>query len=230
MNPLDAIKGMSVNNLRKVAESDVQAMRKEKEEHEAAKPKSMMDEMKARMMRRNSAISGRDQKAADRKESMIIQQAQAAASMPSANAQPPAPRGSGRGERPKSTLMNIGFASLEEDDERASNSDGSSDSSDPPLASRKMPFANNDFSSDDSSISDVSDVSFAQPPVPKTPQPSAPALTPTAAPSEDVPPVPAMPARRGSLLDGADPGMDKMLSASKAKAVAEDDDSDDDWD
>lgn len=230
VNPLDAIKGMSVNNLRKVAESDVQAMRKEKEEHEAAKPKSMMDEMAARMRRRNSAISGKDQKDATRKESTIIQQAQAAASMPSGNALPPPPGGGGKGERPKSSLMKVGFASLE-DEGKPSNDDDSSDSSAPPMASRKVPFANDDFSSDDSSISDVSDVSFAPPPVPKTPSASAPAPAPAAAPSEDVPPLPAMPARRGSLLDGADPGMDKMLSASKAKVKeANSDSDDDDWD
>jgi hypothetical protein len=238
VNPLDAIKGMSVSKLRKVAESDVAAMKKEKQEHEQAKPKSMMEEMRAKMQRRNSAISGKDQKSAGRRESLVIQQAQSAAALSTAAPDKPKPAPpSTDAPRPKSSnLLKMGFSSIDAVKEE----DGDSDDSEPPMASRAVAFAaDSDFSSDDSSISDVSDVSFAPPPalapkavpaLPKLNADPAPVSPSAASPAPAPAPVPAA-SHRGSLLEGGNPHMDSMLSASKAKVIKDASDSeDDDWD
>ncbi len=66
---------MNVSKLRGKEEAEVAAAKVAKVEV-AAKPMSMMDEMRNRMARRNNAISGRKDKASTAADSLLVKQAQ----------------------------------------------------------------------------------------------------------------------------------------------------------
>jgi hypothetical protein len=97
---LDAIKGMSVAKLKSKEEAKV-ADAKIKREEVKAKPISMMDEMRLRMQRRNSAISGKDDKESKRRDSLIVQAAQ-----------------NNPTEQFKPKLSLLGFKEVDEDEDR----------------------------------------------------------------------------------------------------------------
>jgi len=81
---LDAIKGMSIDKLRKREEDNVAAAKQQREDSGAPAPAgggkggkpapvSMMDEMKERMRRRNSALTGKLDKEKQKRDSEIVQ-------------------------------------------------------------------------------------------------------------------------------------------------------------
>ena len=80
---LDAIKGGIKLKKAGDREEKVTAVAKE----ESKKPLSMMEEMKLRMQRRNSAISGRDSKDAQKKDAQMIKEAQRLTAPPKPSAQ-----------------------------------------------------------------------------------------------------------------------------------------------
>ena len=241
---LMAIQGMSVNKLRKRTENEV----KTKKVEVSSKPMSMMEQMKQRMERRNSAITGKESKKAVRRESQAVQMAAARAEVvpppPSSGApskpkderqtapsfKPPPPAA-----RPQSTLHALGFADIDDDAGKDSDNEPIM-----PTASRTYNDDDTLDSSDDSSASDISDVSMDDAVGPAVPimkaipvRAPAPAPTPVAI---DIP-MPAssgavLPARRGSLLDESNKGLAAMLEHGKGKNAdsGSDDGSDDDWD
>ena len=241
---LDAIKGMSVNKLRKASEKDVKDEKAKKAAAAAAKPANMMDDLQSIMKRRNNALTGKDAKQAIRRESVAVAAAAAKSDAVSAPVPPP-PGGASKqpgppsGARPpppsapakpKSALLSMGFANIDEDA-------GDSDNEPPmPAASR---YRQDEDSSDDSSVSDVSDVSFeeqkrpvaapvAAPVIALAPRP-APAPAPVEMPSPSQKAVPAN--RRGSLLDESNKGVAAMLAHGKEKEADSGSGSDDDdWD
>lgn len=79
MGLLDAIKGMNVNKLRSKEEAQVKAAKVQVKE-EVKKPLSMMDEMRARMQRRNSAISGKQGRRESIRDGELVKAAQQATS------------------------------------------------------------------------------------------------------------------------------------------------------
>lgn len=78
MGLLDAIKSMDVSKLRSKEEAQVKAAKVHVKE-EVKKPLSMMDEMRARMQRRNSAISGKQGRRESIRDGELIKAAQLAA-------------------------------------------------------------------------------------------------------------------------------------------------------
>jgi hypothetical protein len=122
---LDAIRGMGVNKLRNTAETKVAAAKVQREES-ASKPMNMMDEMRLRMQRRNSAISGKADKEQIRRDSAFVQAAAEKAPQPP-SAKPPPPPAPPAGAKRTSTLLSAGFAQVKEEEE-----DGDSDDSDAP--------------------------------------------------------------------------------------------------
>lgn len=101
MGLLDAIKGMNVNKLRSKEEANVKAAKVQVKE-EVKKPLSMMDEMRARMQRRNSAISGKQGRRESMRDGELVKAAQQATS----------------GLPPKPTSSNsIIFGSVDEENE-----------------------------------------------------------------------------------------------------------------
>lgn len=101
MGLLDAIKGMNVNKLRSKEEANVKAAKVQVKE-EVKKPLSMMDEMRARMQRRNSAISGKQGRRESIRDGELVKAAQQATS----------------GLPPKPTSSNsIIFGSVDEENE-----------------------------------------------------------------------------------------------------------------
>ena len=119
---------MGVNKLRNTAETKVAAAKVQREES-ASKPMNMMDEMRLRMQRRNSAISGKADKEQIRRDSAFVQAAaEKAPQPPSAKPPPPpAPPAPPAGAKRTSTLLSAGFAQVKEEEE-----DGDSDDSDAP--------------------------------------------------------------------------------------------------
>ena len=242
-NPLlAAIQGMSVNKLRKKTETAVKTKKVE------AKPVSMMDDLQARMMRRNSAITGKENKMSARRESQAVQMAAARAEAvpppPSSSGAPKPPSSKARPQastsqppppsaRPKSVLHSIGFADV---DDNANDSDN-----EPAMPTMNRAYNDDDTldSSDDSSTSDISDVSMdemVKPAVPTQKPIVAPAPAPAPAPIPVPMPQPsasaAPPGRRGSLLDDSNKDLNAMLTHGKGKNTEDnsDDDDDDDWD
>ncbi len=245
---LDAIKGMSVNKLRKATEREVKT---KKAEVASNKPMSMMDDLQARMQRRNSALSGKDSKQAIRRESLAVESAAARAEAtlpmpgipappgkssqkpsvpfpPGKDAQKPIPPTQPPAPKTKSTLLSLGFAKVDEDA-------GNSDNEPPMPAASRSRYAQETDSSDESSISDVSDVSFdaaakskqeVKPPIPAPVPKPVPMPVPIAAPSA----APMGAARRGSLLDETNAGLSAMLAHGKSKETEKADSDDDDWD
>ena len=240
-NPLlAAIQGMSVNKLRKKTETAVKTKKVE------AKHVSMMDDLQARMNRRNSAITGKDNKKASRRESQAVQMAAARAEVvppppsssgasgapkhpqiSSSSAKPPPPAA-----RPMSVLHSIGFAEV---DEKANDSDN-----EPAMPAASRAYNDDDTldSSDNSSTSDISDVSMDEmlkPAVPVQKPIAAPAPAPKPTPIPVPMPQPSSSAaptgRRGSLLDDSNKDLNAMLTHGKGKNTEDsDDDDDDDWD
>jgi len=207
----DDIKNMSVNKLRSKEESSMAVTKFQKKE-ESKKPLSIADDLKARLMRRNEALSGKSDKDQRERDSIIIN----AARRDSSSNKPPPPKPSGK-PPPKPSLTSIGFNSID---------DNNSVSSDAPKLPTKK--SNDDFSDSDASDA-VSELSFDDqsiaipPPKPIESKPQPPVNKPS------IPPPTGPPVHRNSLLDGTSATVTGMLS--KAQKKANDSDSDDgEWD
>lgn len=105
MSLLDSIKGMSVSKLRSKEEAQVAAAKVQRQE-EASKPVSMMDEMRLRMQRRNSAISGKNARQQAKSDSLLFRPPP-----------PMAPISEGDGKRPSVTRV---FDQADSDSDRLS--------------------------------------------------------------------------------------------------------------
>ena len=130
---LDAIRGMGVNKLRNTAETRVAAAKVQREEA-SAKPMNMMDEMRLRMQRRNSAISGKTDKEQLRRDSLVVQAAIEKAPTPAPPGSKPPPPPAGAPKR-ASTLLSAGFAPVKEDGEDSDDSDAP-----PPMPASRQPL------------------------------------------------------------------------------------------
>ena len=218
---LDAIKGMSIANLKKKEERKITAAKVQQKE--VAKKPTMMEEMMARMQRRNDALSGKKDKEERIRDSIIVQNAIKQPQQLGGKPAPPPTENS----RKNSSLINAGFAPIE----------ANSDDEDAP----RMPIANvDDDSSVSSSGSDISDVSLdasvmvapKQPPAKVAPP--KPLIEP-----EDEKPVHHHPhntkvdGRRGTMLDPENKIISSMMAVAeeeKKKKKVDSDDSEDDWD
>lgn len=237
---LDAIKGMGVSKLRSKDESAAAASKIQKKP-EASKPLSMAEALKERLARRNEAISGKSDKATQRRDSLIVQNARATLPGPYAGdgsgtkPQPPAPSSSSAAPAGRPVSMNaaapkgaVGFVS--EHDGEDSDEDGFK------RAPTKASYNAVTVSDDDSESDVASEFSDDSRTTPKSPTPAPPrAAAPAPAPSRPPPPAAAPPASSsssgkggGGLLDANNKALASMLSKAGGKKTKADSDSDSD--